>query len=98
MKKLITLSAIAFMISGCESFNNIATDTNIGTVIGASNTGSNEEAARAIKEALAQGIAKSVLQLNTQDGFFKDELFKVLLPPDAKKAENKLREIGRAHV
>lgn len=52
------------------------------------------EAGQGIKEALAQGISKAVLQLNTTDGFFKDAFYKILLPPDAKKIENTLRSLG----
>lgn len=53
-----------------------------------------EEAGQGVKEALAQGIAKAVLQLNSTDGFFKDNLYKILLPPDAKKVETTLRNLG----
>lgn len=52
------------------------------------------EAAGGIKEALAQGLAKAVLQLNSTDGFFKSNLYKILLPPEAVKVENTLRNIG----
>ncbi len=52
------------------------------------------EAGAGIKEALGQGLVKAVLQLNKPDGFFKDALYKVLLPPDAKKIENTLRDLG----
>ena len=89
MKKLLTLFTIAISLSGCDVINQaVGSAGGIGTGI------SNQEAGNGIKEALAQGITKSVLQLNTTDGFFKDELLKVLLPPDAKKVENTLRSLG----
>lgn len=43
------------------------------------------EAGQGIKEALSQWLVKAVLQLNKEDGFYKDALYKILLPPDAKK-------------
>jgi len=52
------------------------------------------EAAQGIKEALTQGITTAVLNLNKTDGFFGSEFYKLLLPPDAKKAENTLRKLG----
>lgn len=52
------------------------------------------EAGQGIKEALGNGIANAVLQLNKEDGFFKDAFYKILLPPDAKKIENTLRDLG----
>ena len=90
MKKLFTLSLILISITlgSCDVINQAAGASGVGTGI------SNAEAGSGIKEALAQGIAKSVLQLNTTDGFFKDAIYKVLLPPDAKKIENTLRSLG----
>jgi hypothetical protein len=90
MKKLFTLYLILISISfgSCDVINQAAGAAGAGTGI------SNAEAGNGIKEALAQGIAKSVLQLNTTDGFFKDAIYKVLLPPDAKKIENTLRSLG----
>jgi Protein of unknown function (DUF4197) len=55
---------------------------------------SENEAGRGIKEALAQGVTKAVLNLHQTDGFFGSETYKVLLPPDSKKAETTLRRIG----
>jgi Protein of unknown function (DUF4197) len=52
------------------------------------------EAGSGIKEALLQGVTTAVLNLNKTDGFFGNELYKMLLPPDAIKAEKTLRSIG----
>jgi len=53
-----------------------------------------EEAGFGVKEALNNGITSAVSFLNKPDAFFKSELYKVLLPPDAKKMEKTLRDIG----
>ena len=53
-----------------------------------------EEAGFGVKEALNNGINSAVSFLNKPDAFFKSELYKVLLPPDAKKMEKTLRDIG----
>jgi hypothetical protein len=55
---------------------------------------SENEASQGIKEALTQGVTKAVLNLNKTDGFFGNELYKLLLPPDARKAETTMRRIG----
>jgi hypothetical protein len=52
------------------------------------------DAAMGIKEALTQGVTSAVLHLNKTDGFFGSEFYKLLLPPDAKKIENTLRNLG----
>jgi hypothetical protein len=55
---------------------------------------SENEAGQGIKEALAQGVSSAVLNLHETDGFFGSEFYKVLLPPDSRKAETTLRKIG----
>ena len=52
------------------------------------------EAGQGIKEALAQGVTNAVLNLNKTDGFFGSDIYKMLLPPDAKKLESTLRKMG----
>ena len=85
MKHIFSLIAIVVTLSSCEVLNQLP--TSIGGV-------SQQEAAQGIREALDKGVARSVLQLNTTDGFFKDAFYKLLLPPDAKKIENTLRSLG----
>jgi hypothetical protein len=89
MKQLFTLLLITVTLGSCDTLSQVITTAgaNVGGL-------SNAEAGSGIKEALAQGIAKSVLQLNTTDGFFKDAIYKVLLPPEAVKIENTLRTLG----
>ena len=92
MKTFFTLFIVAVTLGSCETLQQVATAAGAGTIPGAGI--SNTEAAAGIKEALGQGITKSVLQLNTADGFFRNELYKVLLPPEARKIENTLRDLG----
>ena len=91
MKKLFTLFIISATLGSCETLQQVATAAGAGGV----GTGtSNSEAALGIKEALGQGIGKAVLQLNNTDGFFRNAFYKILLPPEARKIENTLRDIG----
>ena len=86
---MLTLLFAIVTLASCDVIKQLPTTTTIG------GTGVSEsEAGDGIKEALAQGLAKAVLQLNSADGFFKNELYKILLPPDAKKIENTLRDLG----
>ena len=88
MRKLFTLIAVTIALSSCDVLSNLPTTTGgLGGI-------TQQEAALGIREALGQGLNRSVLQLNTVDGFFKNAAYKVLLPPDAKKIENTLRTIG----
>lgn len=86
MKRLLTILSVTVLLSSCDVLSKLPT----GTVGGVSEA----EAGEGIKEALGQGLVKAVLQLNKEDGFFKDAFYKILLPPDAKKIENTLRDLG----
>jgi len=55
---------------------------------------SEAEAGQGIKEALAQGVTRAVLNLHKTDGFFGSNFYKMLLPPDSRKAEGTLRRVG----
>ena len=56
---------------------------------------SEEEAGKALKEALTIGIKKGVSQLSKPDGYFKDPEIKIPMPKEAKTVEDKLRMLGQ---
>jgi hypothetical protein len=87
MKKILLALMSVIVLSSCDVLNKLPQTTGIGGITEA-------EAGQGIKQALSQGLAGAVLQLNKQDGFFKDAFYKILLPPDAKKVENTLRDLG----
>src|SRR6185503_403774 len=85
MKKLFPFLSLVFILSGCDVIKNLpATQPGI----------TESEAAQGIKEALAQGVTSAVFNLNRTDGFFGNAAYKLFLPPDAKKIENTLRNLG----
>lgn len=86
MKKLLVIVMGVILLSGCDVINKLPQATGGGLT--------ENEAGQGIKEALAQGLTNAVLKLNKEDGFFKDALYKILMPPDAKKVENTLRSLG----
>jgi len=92
MKKLyLPLFLSALFFTSCETMSQIPIRIGGGGI-------TEQEAGAGIKEALSQGLVKAVLQLNKEDGFFKDALYKVLLPPDAKKIETTLRKVGMGNM
>jgi hypothetical protein len=52
------------------------------------------EAAQAIKEALLKGVTTGVSKVSVTDGYFGNQLIKILFPPEAKTVESTLRQIG----
>lgn len=86
MKSIFTAILISTLFYGCDILQQLPRTTGTGVT--------ETEAAEGIKEALAQGLTGAVLKLNREDGFFKDAFYKILMPPDAIKVENTLRDIG----
>ena len=72
-------------LSSCEVINNLPQTTTTIT---------QTEAAQAIRQALDQGTGKGIGFLNKPGGFFDNETYKLFLPPDARKIETTLRQVG----
>ena len=86
LKHFLLLLCVVFTVSSCDTLSNLP---------GASNTPVTEaEAAQGIREALDQGVGRGISFLNKEDGFFKNEAYKLLLPPEAQRVENTLRQLG----
>lgn len=59
---------------------------------------SNEEIINGLKDALRVGTDSSAKRLSKLDGFFGDAAIKVLMPEEARKVENTLRNFGMGTV
>ncbi|MBS1772587.1 MAG: DUF4197 domain-containing protein [Bacteroidetes bacterium] len=55
---------------------------------------SNNEIVCALKEALQVGARNATGRLNVMNGFFGNQLIKILMPPEAKQMESTLRSMG----
>jgi len=53
-----------------------------------------QDMAAGLRQALDFGIDKQVSKLTAQDGFYKNELVKILLPQELQKVDQALRDIG----
>ena len=84
MKRIFTVILFSSLFYGCDVIKQLPQMTGV----------TEAEAGEGIKEALGQGLVGAVLKLNKEDGFFKDAFYKILVPDDAKKVENTLRDIG----
>ncbi len=88
MKKLLFILMFGSLFYGCDVIKQLPQSTGV----------TEAEAGEGIKEALSQGLAGAVLRLNKEDGFFKDAFYKILIPEDARKIENTLRDIGLGNM
>ncbi len=58
----------------------------------------NADIASGLRQALDKGIDKQVSKLTQTDGFYKNELVKVLLPQELQKVDKTLRDIGLGNL
>ncbi|TLV02807.1 DUF4197 domain-containing protein [Dyadobacter luticola] len=74
---------------------------NLGKVldkVGGNDTGLGEnEIVAGLKEALNVGISNGSAEASKVDGFFKNELIKIAVPPEAQKVAETLRKMGLGH-
>ncbi|WP_047545567.1 DUF4197 domain-containing protein [Psychroserpens sp. Hel_I_66] len=59
---------------------------------------SNADIASGLRQALDLGIDKQVSKLTQTDGFYKNELVKILLPAELQKVDKGLRDIGLGNL
>ena len=89
MKKQAFLLIVIFQFLGCGELQQVVNQ------LPQSGTGiSNSDIAEGLREALNMGIDKQVSKLTQTDGFYKNELVKILLPEELQKVDKTLRDIG----
>lgn len=77
------------VFSGCAELQDIA-----GQIPGGGYGITNTEIASGLRQALDLGIDRQVTKLTQEDGFFKNELVRIGLPPELQKVDKTLRDVG----
>lgn len=90
MKRLaVFILPVLFMLSGCAELQQVAAQLpQGGSII------SNADIAAALREALDKGIETQVTKLTQTDGFYRNELVKILLPEELQQVDKTLRSVG----
>ncbi|WP_417885712.1 DUF4197 domain-containing protein [Zunongwangia sp.] len=92
MKKILSFIALLSLMS-CAELQQIATNLpNSGYGV------SNNDIASGLRQALELGIDKQVTKLTQKDGFFKNELVKITLPPELQRVDKTLRDVGLGNL
>ncbi len=91
-KLVIHFIAFSIMLSSCSSTQQILNDL-LGAPT-ASKDPTNQEIGLGLKDALEKGAVMGANQVGKVDGYFKNAAIKILFPPEAKKVETKLRQLG----
>ena len=89
LKKIFLFSSIFLLLSCAELqqvVNTIPTETGIGM--------DSTTIANGLRQALDKGIDKQVTKLTQKDGFYKNQLVKIMLPSELQKVDQGLRDIG----
>lgn len=96
MKKITLMALVAFSLAGCAELQSIASSSPQQQQQNKTqNTQlSNSDISMGLKQALEMGIASGVDMLGQQDGFYKNELVKILLPEQLQVVDRTLRNVG----
>jgi hypothetical protein len=94
MRKTIIFTA--FILGACTSaqINQTIGDVNKTLGSGGSTALTSEQVAEGLREALIKGISTGSDLVSQVDGYFKNPEIKIPFPPEVKKVEDKLRQIG----
>lgn len=90
MKKVLIICITLFTLNSCAELQHVVNQLpqQTGGVL------SNTDIAAGLRQALDLGIDKQVSKLTLENGFYKNELVKILLPAELQKVDKALRDIG----
>lgn len=94
MKSFISFVFILISLQSNAQIKGLLQKANDALGITESKGSEKEEMIAGLKQALSIGVEKGTSLLSKEDGFFKNDVLKILLPPEAEKVEKTLRNIG----
>ncbi|WP_422081286.1 DUF4197 domain-containing protein [Ulvibacterium sp.] len=93
MNRKVFLFLIVFQFLSCAELQQVVNQLPQGeTGIGSA------QIAEGLRQALNEGVDKQVSKLTLENGFFKSELVKILLPAELQKVDKTLRDIGLGNL
>ena len=93
MKKLLLILVVCGACTSAQ-INQTLKEVNKAVAGQTQQTLTTEEVGGGLKEALIKGISKGADLVSITDGYFKNPEIKIPFPPDVKKVENKLCQLG----
>lgn len=88
MIKKVLVIFLALNLTACAELGQVLEDIANSQVL------TDQQIAGGLKEALTNGISNQVTGLALTDGFYKNELVKILYPEELQKVDKTLRDIG----
>ncbi|MBJ7879399.1 DUF4197 domain-containing protein [Gelidibacter salicanalis] len=92
MKKSLLILVTIFTMNSCAELQSVVDSLPQGGVL------SNTDIANGLRQALDLGIEKQVTKLTQTDGFYRNELVKILLPAELQRVDKGLRDIGLSNL
>ena len=93
MKKILLLSVLILGACTSAQINQTLGDVN-KTLSGSPAPLTTAEVAQGLKEALIKGVSTGSDLVSRVDGYFKNPEIKIPFPPEVKKVEDRLRQLG----
>ncbi|ARV15192.1 DUF4197 domain-containing protein [Polaribacter sp. SA4-12] len=92
MIKRILILVIAIQFTGCAELQNVVNQVTKSGAL------SQEQIGNGLREALDNGIKNQVSKLTATDGFYKNDLVKIMLPEELQAVDKGLRQIGLGNL
>lgn len=86
--------SLAFLLGACTSAQINQTLSEVNKTLSGETPLTTAEVGSGLKEALIKGISIGADNASQTDGYFKNSEIKIPFPPDVKRVEDKLRQIG----
>lgn len=94
MKMKIWIALFSMILMSCTSAQINQTIGDVNKTLGSGTPLTTEEVANGLKEALIKGISNGSDIVSQLDGYFKNPSIKIPFPPEVKKVEDRLRQVG----
>ncbi|KGL58684.1 DUF4197 domain-containing protein [Polaribacter sp. Hel1_85] len=92
MIKRILVLVVVLQFVGCAELQKVVSSLPSGGAL------SQEQIGNGLKQALDNGIKNQVSKLTSTDGFYKNDLVKILLPEELQAVDKGLRKIGLGNL
>lgn len=91
MKKVASI-CILFFLASCAELQQLANETIQNQQV------TNLDISTGLKQALRLGVSEQVAKLAQPDGFFQNEMTRILLPEELQRVDSALRKIGLGNL
>ena len=92
MIKRILVLVVAIQFAGCAELQKVVNNLPNGGAL------SQEQIGNGLRQALDNGIKNQVSKLTSKDGFYRNQLVKIMLPEELQAVDKGLRKIGLGNL